>query len=64
MKFKAFTDAVSRHADTRKQGIDVADVSRVLRVAFDVLSKMKPADMGSVVLQGINLAEKRKAKKK
>lgn len=64
MKFKDFTDTVAAHADTRKQGIDVADVSRVLRVTFDVLSKMKPADMGSVVLQGINLAEKRKAKKK
>lgn len=64
MKFKDFTDLVSQHADTKRQGIDVADVSRVLAVTFDTLNELKAGELWRVISAGLDLAEKRKAKKK
>ena len=41
MKLKEFYDEVARNADTDSQKISAAEVSRVLRVAGDVLRDMK-----------------------
>lgn len=42
---KEFYDEVARHADTETQKINAADVSRVLRVAGDLLKTLTAAQL-------------------
>lgn len=55
-----FYTEVSRCADTPEQQIDVADVSRVLAKAFDVLADKDPSYALRVFARGIELASSRR----
>ena len=45
MKLKEFYNEVAKKADTETQKINAADVSRVLRVAGDILAEMKGREL-------------------
>lgn len=55
-QLKAFYDEVARHADTQRQGINAATVSRVLSTAFKVLAKCRGALAFKVVYEGLTKA--------
>lgn len=53
MKLQDFYVHVQQHADTCKQGIDAADVSRVLATAFKVLNRLPAATLAEVLAKGL-----------
>lgn len=62
MNLTEFYNEVSRHVDTDKTQINVAECKRVLSEAFLVLSQMSAADATALVAKGIAAGAK-KAKK-
>lgn len=60
MNIKQLADEVARRADTPKQRINVADVSRVLKSVFGVLSELPAAECQKLVADGLAKATKGK----
>ncbi len=63
MKLTDFYNEVSRHVDTGKTQINVAETKRVLATAFELLSKMSADEMADTVSKGLTQAKKRSMKK-
>ncbi|MCG6155785.1 hypothetical protein [Rubinisphaera margarita] len=63
MKLTDFYNEVSRHVDTSKTQINVAETKRVLATAFELLSKMSADEMADTVSKGLTQAKKRSMKK-
>lgn len=61
MNLTEFYNEVARRADTDKTQINVAEVKRVLAVAFQVLNEQPPATVVDVVAKGLTAASKKKA---
>ncbi|TWT29534.1 hypothetical protein [Blastopirellula retiformator] len=62
MKLTDFYNEVSRHTDTAKTAITVADTKRVLSEAFIVLAKMDAAEFADTVSKGVAQAKKKLGK--
>lgn len=61
MNLSDFYNEVSRRADTDKTQINVADVKRVLAVAFQVLNEQPAVAVADLVAKGLAAAAKKKA---
>ncbi len=59
MKLPDFYNEVSRHTDTGKTQINVAETKRVLSVAFQVLCKMDSAEAADTIAKGLAVAKKK-----
>lgn len=62
MKLTDFYNEVSRHVDTDKTEITVADTKRVLSEAFLLLAKMDAAECVDTIAKGLATAKKKLAK--
>jgi hypothetical protein len=64
MTLTEFYNEVSKHTDTDKTAIGVADTKRVLAVAFAVLHTLPTADVLDLIAKGLAAAGKKAAAKK
>lgn len=62
MKLTDFYSEVASRADTDKTEINVADTSRVLKVAFEVLNELPVSEVFDVIAKGMARAESNKVK--